>query len=141
MATDVPQPRSNQRVFIRPAIPGDASSWESLRCELWPDGVADHGPEIAAFFAGTLPEPQAVMMAVLPSGEIIGFAELSIRTDLPGMEGRRTGYVEGMYLRPEFRNRGFTRRLLLESRSWAREQKCDAFASDRAGRIIVDPNF
>ena len=132
---------TEQQIRIRPARPDDASSWLALRCELWPDGAADHGPEIASFFAGTLPEPAAVLVALLPSGEMIGIAELSIRTDLPGMEGRRTGYVEGLYLRPEFRGRGIARQLLQASRRWARDEKCATFASDRAGRIILDRSF
>jgi len=129
------------QIIIRHAVPADAPSWEVLRCELWPDGTADHGPEIASFFAGTLPEPAAVLVALIPSGEMIGFAELSIRTDLPSLEEVRAGYVEGLYLRPEFRGRGIARQLLLASRQWARDQKCAAFASDRAGRIIVDGRF
>ena len=128
-------------VLFRHAVPADASAWESLRCELWPDGAADHGPEIASFFAGTLLEPVAALVAVAPSGEMIGFAELSIRTDLPGMEGKRAGYVEGMYLRPKFRNRGIARQLLQRSRQWARTHDCAAFASDRAGRLILDRSF
>ena len=131
----------DMQIVIRPARPGDDSSWLALRSELWPDGAADHGPEIATFFAGTLPEPDAVLVAQLPSGEIIGFAELSIRTDLLEIVGRRAGYVEGLYLRPEFRRRGIARQLLQASRRWARDQKCVAFASDRAGRIILDNSF
>ena len=128
-------------VQIRPVVREDAAVWEALRCAHWPDGAADHGPEIASFFAGTLPEPLAVLVAVVPSGAIVGFTELSIRTDLPGMEGTRAGYVEGLYLRPEFRGRGIARQLLRASRAWAHEQGCAAFASDRAGRLIIGANF
>jgi len=126
---------------LRPVVPEDAAVWEALRCAHWPDGAADHGTEIAQFFAGTLPEPQAVLMAVLPSGEIAGFTELSIRMDLSGANGRRTGYVEGLYIRPEFRGRGLARQFLLAARNWSREQNCAAFASDRAGRVIFDLRF
>jgi aminoglycoside 6'-N-acetyltransferase I len=136
------RPRLEPLQFIlRPVIPDDAATWEALRCAHWPDGAADHGPEIASFFAGTLPEPQAVLMAVLPSGEIVGFTELSIRTDLPGAESKKTGYVEGLYIRPEFRGRGLARQFLIAARNWAREQGCTAFASDRAGRLIICRSF
>ena len=126
---------------LRPVVPEDAATWETLRCEHWPDGAADHGPEIASFFAGTLSEPLAVLVALLPSGEVVGFTELSVRTDLPDAEGKRTGYVEGLYIRPEFRERGLARRFLIAARNWSREQQCQAFASDRAGRVIFDPRF
>ena len=134
---------SNQNgdVRIRPVVPADALTWEALRCAHWPDGAADHGPEIASFFAGTLPKPDAVFAALLPSGEMVGFTELSIRTDLPGTDGKRTGYVEGLYIRPEHRGHGLARRFLITARNWSREQKCAAFASDRAGRLIFDRSY
>ena len=82
-----------------------------------------------------------MLVAENPDRGIVGFVELSIRTDLAGFEGKRVGYVEGLYVLPEGRGCGIVRRLLRASRSWARQQKCDAFASDRADRIIVDRSF
>jgi len=137
----VPTTLHSMEFAIRPVTREDAATWEALRCAHWPDGAADHGPEIASFFAGTLPEPLAVLVAADPSGEIVGFTELSIRTDLPGTENRPTGYVEGLYIRPEFRGRGLARRFLIAARNWARAHGCQAFASDRAGRLIFDSNF
>jgi aminoglycoside 6'-N-acetyltransferase I len=128
-------------IRVRHIAREEASVWEKLRGDLWPDGRADHAPEIASFFAGTLEEPVAVLLGENVNGEILGFAELSIRLDVEGFEGKRTGYVEGLYVLPEFRQRGVARTLLLESQGWARQQGCGAFASDRAGRIVVDKKF
>ena len=47
---------------IRPVEPSDASTWERLRRELWPGDPESHAAEIASFFAGTLAEPQAVLV-------------------------------------------------------------------------------
>src|SRR5689334_19515424 len=129
------------QIRIRHAVPEDASTWEKLRRELWPDGIAGHGPEIASFFAGTLPELAAVLGGENASGVIVVFAELSIRADLPGLERQRVGYVEGLYVVPEVRGSGVVRKFLQASREWALHQKCDAFASDRADRIIIDRSF
>jgi Acetyltransferase (GNAT) family len=52
-----------------------------------------------------------------------------------------TGYVEGLYIKPEARGHELVRRLLEISREWAREHNCVAFASDRAGRIVIDRSF
>ena len=123
---------------IRPVGPADADAWEQLRCDLWPEGRADHAPEIASFFAGKLAEPAAVLVAEDPVGKLVGFAELSIRTDLPPLLGRRAGYVEGLYVVPDARGRSVAWSLLRVSRDWARQQQCTAFASDRAGRVIID---
>lgn len=134
-------PRFLANISIRHMTPADSSAWEAMRRELWPDGAEDHAPEIAAFFAGTLAEPTAVLVAENSGGTILGFAELAIRSDLPGFEGSSVGYVEGLYVRPEARGRGITGKLLQASRDWAREKNCSAFASDRAERIILDKKF
>jgi aminoglycoside 6'-N-acetyltransferase I len=127
-------------VTIRPIEPSDAATWGRLRRDLWPEDPESHAVEIASFFAGSLAEPQAVLVAQ-EGPNLIAFAELSIREDFPGLAGKRVGYVEGLYVCPAFRGRGIARTLLSASKSWARENHCDAFASDRAERIIVDPRF
>jgi aminoglycoside 6'-N-acetyltransferase I len=128
-------------IVIRSAVPSDAHAWQALRCELWPDGAHDHANEIAMFFAGTLSEPVAVLIAEKDGGIMVAFAELSIRTHLSGFEGEAVGYLEGLYVVPEFRHQGIARKLLQASRSWARLQSCTAFASDRAERIVIDRSF
>jgi hypothetical protein len=50
-------------INIRSIVPADAPVWESMRRHLWPDGADDHAPEIARFFAGTLQELSAVLVA------------------------------------------------------------------------------
>jgi len=132
---------TNVDALIRPVRSTDAHAWERLRCELWPDGREDHAPEIARFYAGTLPEVAEVLVAETFEGKMIGFAELSVRTDLPTLVGSRVGCVEGLYVIAETRGSGITRELLRASRDWARQQKCTAFASDRADRVIVDQRF
>jgi aminoglycoside 6'-N-acetyltransferase I len=132
---------AEQPIIIRHLTSSDGSVWESMRRALWPDGAEDRAPEIAQFFAGTLQEPVAVIMAETADAAIVGFAELSIRLDLPGFEARPVGYVEGLYVPLEFRHRGVARKLMRASRDWARRQSCVAFASDRAGRLVFDATF
>ena len=127
-------------VQIRPVTRSDAETWLRLRTAHWPDGVADHGPEIAAFFTGTATEPQAVFLAER-DGHAVAVMELSIRRDLPMLPNVDVGYIEGFYIEPEFRGQGITRSLLRFAQDWARKQRCAAFASDRAGRIILDPHY
>ena len=124
---------------VRPVRPADAATWEGMRGALWPD--EDHAAVIASFFAGTLAEPLEVLFAEDTLGAVLGFAELSIRTTLPGYEGIRIGYVEGLFVKPESRERNIARTLLWHSRAWARQQSCTMFASDRADRLIIDSSF
>jgi len=127
-------------VLIRIVTPDLAATWEAMRRELWP-GSAEHASEIAAFFEGSLTEPLAVFSAHDLSGAMIGFAELSIRFQIAGLEQKPTGYVEGLYVIPARRNQGVARKLLQAARKWARDQGCVAFASDRADGVIVDSSF
>jgi aminoglycoside 6'-N-acetyltransferase I len=127
-------------MIVRHIRPSDAATWQTMRRDLWPEDPESHAEEIAAFFAGTLAEPQAVLVAQEDS-TLVAFAELSIRDDIPGLAGKRVGYVEGLYVLRTFRARGIARTLLAAGKSWARENHCDAFASDRAERIVVDPRF
>jgi len=125
---------------IRPIRPGDADAWLRLRTAMWPDGVSDHPHEIAAFFAHTIAEPMAVFVAET-SGQCVAILELAIRTDLPELPNQEVGYIEGLYIIPEFRGQHLAKLLLRTAQSWARQQHCTAFASDRAGRIILDPHY
>ena len=128
------------QVVIRNIVASDAPRWEQLRCELWPGADDDHAAETAAFFAGTLAEPQAVLVAYR-GVNMVGFAELSIREDVEGLGGKRVGYVEGLYVEPSSRGQGVARELLRASKLWARNNGCEGFASDRAERIVIDGRF
>jgi aminoglycoside 6'-N-acetyltransferase I len=93
-----------------------------MRRHLWPDGADDHAPEIARFFAGTLQELSAVLVAETLDGDFVGFSELAIRFNIAGLEGVRTGYVEGLYVTPEARSQGVALALLQASRTRSRQR-------------------
>ncbi len=129
------------RMIVRKVRASDAPVWEAMRCDLWPDGADEHAFEIAQFFAGRLEEPCEVLVAEGESGQLVGVMELSIRDDVAGLPGNRTGYIEGLYVPPKDRWRGIARELVRAARAWARSNKCEAFASDRAGRLVIDRRF
>lgn len=124
---------------IRHVTATDADAWARLREALWPGDP--HAAEIAAFFAGTLPEPEAVLVAEFEPDLLVAIMELSVRRDLPGTSGASTGYVEGLYVEPSHRAAGVARRLLRAAQRWARERRCTFFASDRAERVIFDRTY
>jgi aminoglycoside 6'-N-acetyltransferase I len=99
--------------------------------ELWPDGAEDHRAEIDQFFTGRARDPLAVLLAQNEKDEIVGFAELSIRSYAEGCRTDRVGYLEGWYVVPEARRRGVGRALIESGEKWARAQGCSEFASDR----------
>jgi aminoglycoside 6'-N-acetyltransferase I len=119
-------------IFVRRAEPSDAAEWAAMRHALWPEqSLALHAAEIAAFFAGTSAEPQAVLVAALPDGPgLAGFAELSLRAYAEGCSSSPVGYLEGWYVVPQHRHRGVGRALVAGGEAWARAQGCREFASD-----------
>ena len=76
------------------------------------------GGNLAVFFAfdGAMP---------------IGFCEVSLRRDyVEGTEGGTVGYIEGVFVLPEYRGRHIAKELIKLSENWAKEKGCDEFASD-----------
>ena len=64
-------------------------------------------------------------------GRLTGFAQCQLRQDY--VEGTRScpvGYLEGIFVRPEYRHQGRARALLSACQQWAKEQGCTEFASD-----------
>lgn len=61
----------------------------------------------------------------------VGFAQCQLRRDyVEGTDTSPVGYLEGVYVRPEYRGLGVARALLARCEQWAREQGCTEFASD-----------
>ena len=124
---------------LHAARPTDSSDWLRLRNQLWEGD--DHADEIARYFAGTLDEPVEVLIARSPDGNAVGHVELSIRDDIDGLPGQRTGYIEGLYVDDAHRHHGVALLLLRAAEQWARDRGCAAFASDRDDRVVIHRRF
>ncbi len=100
----------------------------ALAQEIWPD--AEPG-EHAAHFAELLRRGQGVCYLLQVDGRWAGFVELSVRRDhVEGAEVLPVAYLEGIYLRAEFRGRGFGRALLQVAEDWAVAQGFRQLCSD-----------
>ena len=140
--------------LIRPVEQSDAESWERLRNLLWEGD--DHKSEITQFFNGEAEEPNEVLLAVTEENDAIahielslrydidgltgiktGYIELSLRYDIDGLTGIKTGYIEGLFVEERHRAAGVVLKLLRAAEFWARDQGCLAFASDRDDRVII----
>lgn len=61
----------------------------------------------------------------------IGFAQVQLRNDyVEGTESSPVGYLEGIFVKEEYRKRGFAAKLLKACEKWAKEKGCTEFASD-----------
>lgn len=114
---------------VRAAVERDRKGWLRMRQRLWPDENNEHAREIAKWFAGEQPEPLQVLVAER-NGELVGFAELSIRPYAEKCHTQNVGYLEGWYVEDETRKQGVGRALIAAAEAWAREQGCREIASD-----------
>lgn len=105
-----------------------------MRNLLWPESSADeHRAEVEDIIDsgmnGTL--PMAILVPLNERGAPIGFLEVGMRSHADGCdESQPVGYVEGWFVREEFRNRGVGKELMRAAEDWARAQGCSEMASD-----------
>lgn len=61
----------------------------------------------------------------------IGFAQCQLRYDyVEGTSTSPVGYLEGIFVKEGYRNKGYAKELLAECEAWAKENSCQEFASD-----------
>ena len=61
----------------------------------------------------------------------IGFAQCQLQYDyVEGTESTPVGYLEGIFIKEAYRNKGFAAELLSECETWAKKNGCREFASD-----------
>ncbi|PZR34671.1 aminoglycoside 6'-N-acetyltransferase [Caulobacter segnis] len=117
-------------MLIRPAAPRDLEDWTALRAELWPEDTADdHRTEVAEALASE--KDIVAYVAEATDGRLAGFVEAALRHDyVNGCETSPVGFVEGLYVRPEFRGAQVGRALCEAVVDWARRRGCSELASD-----------
>ncbi|MDR1000918.1 MAG: GNAT family N-acetyltransferase [Clostridiales bacterium] len=61
----------------------------------------------------------------------IGSCEVSLRNDyVEGTEGGTVGYIEGVFVLPDYRGQHIAKELLALGENWSKENGCAEFASD-----------
>lgn len=112
---------------IRVAQQSDLVPWSLLRSELWPDCTAErHKLEIAQ-----LVDSHGMVALAEVNGEIVGFAEASIRADhVEGTSTTPVPYLEGWFVSRDFRGIGIGKALLRFIEAWALKQGFRELASD-----------
>ena len=110
--------------MIRKAQLADAAQAAALMLALWPHHSID---EMRQEARALLSDPE-VLIALCGDH---AFAHCSLRHDyVEGTETSPVGYLEGLYVQPEWRHRGIARALVDFCADWAKAQGCREFASD-----------
>lgn len=105
-----------------------------MRTALWPESpLEEHLREIdSALSTGMCgPLPIAIFVALDDGGALTGFLEAGLRSHADGCDpANPVGYIEGWFVREDFRNRGAGRDLMRAAEEWALAQGCRERASD-----------
>ena len=104
--------------------------WSAMRQALY-DGLddADAGHEALKFLSGEDRDLKIVLLAVQDT-KAIGFAELSERSIAEGCFAGPVAYLEGWYIKPEFRRIGVGKALIDAAIIWAKSNSYPHLASD-----------
>lgn len=117
-------------MFIYEKMTGhnDIQAAASLALELWPDNSID---EFSREYSELLNEPDAAVFLAYSQETPAGFAQCQLRCDyVEGTESSPVGYLEGIFVKEDYRKRGIAKQLLKECENWARGKGCTEFASD-----------
>ena len=113
---------------VRKMAETDKPKWLELRRALWPDCPAErHSLEMDQLQRSD----GVVLLAEDSDGQVVGFAEVSIRRDhVEGTSSAPVPYLEGWYVIPSHRRQGIGRALIKSAESWALEAGFSELASD-----------
>jgi len=124
---------------IRRAGHAELAAVCTLALCLWP---GHERVELEEEFAELLQKSDAALFLASDGALPIGFAQCQLRHDyVEGTETSPVGYLEGIYVAEEARNRGIARALLQSCEQWAAEQGCEEFASDCELENTVSQQF
>lgn len=113
---------------IRKAEVIDYKQVTELALLLWPHHEIG---ELEEEFKDILGSEEALILLAYDKTEAIAFAQCQLRHDyVEGTESSPVGYLEGIFVKEEYRGKGYTKEILREGENWAKERGCNEFASD-----------
>jgi len=118
--------------MVRALAAADIEAWATLRARLWPDADARTLERECRSFADGYPLPNvtAVFLAEDEASIPLGFLELSVRAFADGCDSMPVPHIEGLYVEPIARRKGFGEALIRAAEKWAQDKGFIEIASD-----------
>lgn len=111
---------------IRPVLTQEVDLLAALAAKLWPHHSKEELSEEFCEFLSC-----GIIFAAFEDSQMVGFAQCSLRNDyVEGCSHSLVGYLEGIFVLEEYRQKGISRQLLSCCEIWAKKQGCREFASD-----------
>lgn len=115
-------------ISIKTATPKDQNIWCDMALDLWPQ---DSRQDMLLLFQEIHSDPLKIIFMAWAKKKAIGFAFLSSRTDyVEGATRYPVGYLEGIYVEPQWRRQTVGHLLLEHAEVWCKKQGYSEFASD-----------
>lgn len=106
----------------------DIDDLAQMASELWPENELEDLKRDFIYIIGHL--KNKVFLAK-NDGKGIGFIHMTIRTDyVEGSSSSPVGYMEGLYVKPDYRNNGIAKELYEAGAKWAKSKGCSEVGSD-----------
>lgn len=113
---------------IRRAVSADSGVLAELANKMW---INDPIDELEAEFAELTRDGDAACFLKYADGRPVAFAQCGLRHDyVEGTDSSPVGYLEGIFVLPQYRGQGIASELLFCCEAWAKQKGCTEFASD-----------
>lgn len=114
--------------MIYRATESDISAIVGMAVLLWPESNEN---DMSQDFKKLVGDNECAIFIAALKDEPIGFAQVQLRHDyVEGTNSSPVGYLEGIFVRGDYRRRGYGKKLLGKCEEWAKEQGCGEFAGD-----------
>lgn len=114
--------------MIKIANTSDVEILAALASELWTETAVQ---DLISEFAELILNRNACVFIKYVDNNPIGFAQCQLRYDyVEGVCSSPVGYLEGIFIKAEYRHAGYAKQLLAECEKWVKEKGCREFASD-----------
>jgi aminoglycoside 6'-N-acetyltransferase I len=106
---------------------GDEPALARMRHALWPH---EDEAELARETGPMLARSDYAVFGAYDGGRLVGFIEVGHRDYAESCTSSPVGYIEAVWIEPQWRKRGAARALFEAAKQWAREQGYRELASD-----------
>lgn len=114
--------------MVKKATINESRILAEMAIQMWENTTVD---ELEIEFTETLKGKNAVFFMKYSENIPVGFAQCSLRMDyVEGTESSPVGYLEGIFINENHRNKGYAGELLFACEKWAKDMGCSEFASD-----------
>ncbi len=115
------------KVTIRLMTEADRQVWIEMRRALWPAHPEDHPREIDEMLGR---DDVWGFVVEMSDGKALGFAEVGLRPYANGCTGRPVPFLEGIWIKPEFRRQRVGAQLMAHIETFVAARGCREIGSD-----------